>query len=186
MRPTAALAWIRTPRPVPWVRSPRRLDAFTDVTPAECKLYIAINAACQTSTRNGRISVPELARYTGYSERSIYRILHLLKARGVVYSIVNPGHTAVYYLTYTYCAAPPTPDKRDGGHPYKPIDNYKPPPHYRPRASYIPYQREPGPVLTYKESESYEQYAARVPHPLSSDAWFDQITSPPRASAGLP
>jgi hypothetical protein len=125
MRPTAALAWIRTPR---------RFDFFRGWTIGERELFHLINWAHQYNKRNGRISVPELATFSGYSARHVYRILRRLKDRGVVYSLVTPGYTAVYYLRFEYCA-PRTPTRDNqhvrggrGVNTKEEIDKYRYPP----------------------------------------------------------
>lgn len=161
-------------RIVPWVRSPRQLDLFTDWTPSEVKLWTAINSATQINTRNGRISVPQLARYTGYSERSIYRILRRLKDRGAIYSLVSPGHTAVYYLPFQYCAATRTtytPDNRVRVPNKERIDNNKSP-RTRPYSRYAPYRVTPVlPGLLANRYESYIEYCSRTSYPVSIELW---------------
>lgn len=159
---------------VPWVRSPRQLDYFASWTPAEVKLWTALNSATQINTRNGRISIPALARYTGYSERSIYRILRRLKNRGAIYSLVSPGRIAVYYLPHTYCA-PRTPDNRGTAHNNKEgIDKTKYPSkarytRYRP---YLPYSVPPVPPhLAANCHQSYIEYCAATSHPVPIDLW---------------
>jgi hypothetical protein len=162
-------------RIVPWVRSPRQIDFFSDWSPAEVKLWTALNSATQINTRNGRISVPTLARFTGYSERSIYRILRRLKDRGAVYSLVSPGHTAVYYLPYQYSAqrstpiSTYTPDNRVTPHNNKVrIDNNRP----RTRR-YSPYRPAPvSPLLTATCYQSYTEYCATTNCPVSLDTWI--------------
>lgn len=155
---------------VPWVRSPRQLDFFARWTPAEVKLWTALNSAIQINTRNGRISVPALARYTGYSQRSIYRILRRLKDRGAIYALVSPGRTAVYYLTHRYCEprSTYTPDKAGRVHNNKEVIDHTTRP--RPRR-YTPYRAMPGPGLTAKRYQSYTEYCAITLRPMPLDTW---------------
>lgn len=160
--------------PVAWARTPRRLDSFAGWTPPEVKLWSALNAACQTRYRDGRISVPELARYSGYSERSIYRILRKLKNRGAVYALITPGETAVYYLPFEYCPRRPTltpansvtaPNKEKGK------DNYKGPPRTGRRHGPQSVRDDSTPVEYYHQSFSYEHYSKTCPNPLPFDEW---------------
>lgn len=156
---------------VPWVRAPRQLDFYARWTPAEVKLWTALNSAIQINTRNGRISIPALARYTGYSERSVYRILRRLKDRGAIYSLVSPGRTAVYYLAFQYSAPRTTytPDNPVTAHNNKEvIDNTTRP---RPRR-YTPYRAMPGPGLASKCYQSYTEYCAITPRPMPLDTWI--------------
>lgn len=164
-------------RIVPWVRSPRQLDLFADWTPAEVKLWTALNSATQINTRQGRVSVPQLARYTGYSERSIYRILRRLKDRGAIYALISPGHTAVYYLPLQYSAKrstygiTSTPDTVVRPHNKEAIDKNK-----NPRtlwsSRYAPYRAAPSePQLAATCYESYNEYCARTSHPESIEVW---------------
>lgn len=153
---------------VPWVRSPRQLDFFSTWTPGEVKLWTAINSATQINTRQGRISVPALARYTGYSQRSIYRLLRRLKDRGAIYSLVSPGHTAVYYLPHEY-SRPRTPDNRVTPPNKERIDNT-----IRARTRpYIRYRPEPiPPGLTATSYQSYAEYCSTTSSPVSLDTWI--------------
>jgi hypothetical protein len=155
---------------VPWVRSPRQLDFFVNWSPGEVKLWTAINSATQINTRQGRISVPQLARYTGYSQRSIYRILRRLKDRGAIYSLTSPGHTSVYYLPLEYCkpVSTRTPDNPVRPHNKVSIDNTN----RNRKRSYTPYLAPPvSPDLAYNCSQSYTQYLATTNRPVSLDTW---------------
>lgn len=156
---------------VPWVRSPRQMNYFATWTPGEVKLWTAINSAIQINTRNGRISVPALARLTGYSQRSIYRILRRLKTRGAVYAVVSPGLTAVYYLRLEY-SGPRTTFTRD-----KPVTahnkelNRQHQERQRPR--YLPYRPRPvSPQLTANCYQSYSEYCATTNSPIPFDTWI--------------
>lgn len=159
---------------VPWVRSPRQLNFFADWTPPEVKLWTALNSATQINTRQGRVSVPQLARYTGYSERSIYRILRRLKDRGAIYALISPGRTAVYYLAFQYCAATRTtytPDNPVRRHNKEAIDKSK-----NPRtlwsSRYAPYRATPSePLLAATCYQSYNEYCATTNRPVSLDTW---------------
>jgi hypothetical protein len=158
---------------VPWVRSPRQLDFFRDWSPGEVKLWTALNSATQINTRTGRISVPSLARYTGYSERSIYRILRRLKNRGAVYSLASPGRTSVYYLPVQYCAPrfTPTPAKVVSAPNKEVIDktnNTRRAPYNRYRP-YLP--PPPAPHLRANCYQSYNEYCATTNRPVSLDTW---------------
>jgi hypothetical protein len=162
---------------LPWVRSPRQLDFFKDWTPGELKLWTALNSVTQINTRNGRISVPALARFTGYSERSIYRILRRLKNRGAVYSLASPGRASTYYLPHKYCAPrfSPTPDKVDRVPNKERIDKTNSPRRAR-STGYRPYlPPPPDPHLSSKCAQSYTEYLATTNRPVPLDTWVAGI-----------
>ena len=164
-------------RSIPWVRSPRQLDFFAGWTPGEVKLWTAINSATQINTRQGRVSVPQLARYTGYSERSIYRILRRLKDRVALYALISPGQTACYYLPLQYAAKPLTPtttytrDTSVTGHNKERIDNNTTP-QRRPYSRYRAYGVPPlSPELRATCYQSYNEYLATTNCPVSIYTW---------------
>jgi hypothetical protein len=159
---------------VPWVRSPRQLDFFAKWSPGEVKLWTAINSATQINTRNGRISVPALARFTGYSERTVYRILRRLKDRGAIYSLHTPGHTSFYYLPHHY-SSPHTHDNRVTAHNNKEVIDKNNSPRTSPYIRYRPYLPPAvTPHLTAKCYQSYTEYCATTNRPVSIDTWASQ------------
>jgi len=160
-------------RIVPWVRSPRQLDFFSTWSPAEVKLWTAINSATQINTRQGRISVPALARHTGYSQRSIYRILRRLKDRGAIYALISPGRTAVYYLPHEYSAPRTTPTHDNRGRvPNKVVIDNTRSPRKLPYSRYVPWRVPPAPTaLAVTCYQSYNEYAATSSRPVPLDTW---------------
>src|ERR1700754_2815501 len=76
--PNAYLA----PGGLPWVRIGLYLDREKNWTRAELAVFNVVNRAIQFKTRGGKITVREIMKYTGLSERAVYVALRKLKDRG--------------------------------------------------------------------------------------------------------
>lgn len=100
-----------------WARTHLYLGMEHGWTRAELAVFHEINRAIQIRKRRGKLTVPELRRFTGLSERGIYKALRKLKDRGVIYALTAPGRGSIYYLTEPY-AAPRVPPPLNAGTPH--------------------------------------------------------------------
>ena len=84
-----------------------RIEDMSACSSGAMRVFGAVNGAIQNPKRQGKISVPEIARKICRDTRTVYRGLAELKQAGILLSgLPKPGATAVYQFTFEYAGPP--------------------------------------------------------------------------------